>query len=371
MSGPRIGINLLWLRPGHAGGAERYAIGLIRSLADEAGDVDATVFCAGAVVRAHPDLGQRLPVLVAPTGGRSRPARIVLESTWLAREAARRDLDLVHHLNDVVPWVHPTPSVLTVHDLRSMQGAAVLGRVQAAYLRAAVPRSIRTSRVVMTPTEFVRRAVIDRFAIDPARVAVVSAPVPRMDPAAATALEPDGPYFLYPAITNRHKNHRTLLEAFAKVAAERPGVRLVLTGTAGNAEAEVAAVIARLDLASRVIRAGRLADPAFDRLLADAVALVYPSTYEGFGLPIAEAMAVGCPVIAAAATALPEVVGDAGVLVDPDDRDGWAAAMLQMLDDATLRNRLAEAGRDRVRAFTPTETARRLAAAYRQALDRP
>jgi glycosyltransferase involved in cell wall biosynthesis len=367
----RVGITLLWLRPGDAGGAERYAIGLVRALVDEAGDVAATMFCTDRVLRAHPDLGGRVPAAVAPIGGGTRPGRIALESTWLAREAAHRDLHLVHHLNDVVPWVHPTPSVLTVHDLRSMEGAAVLGRAQAAYLRVAVPRSVRSARVVMTPTEFVRRAVIDRFAIDPERVAVVSAPLPRMDPATETALEPDGPYFLYPAITNRHKNHRTLLEAFAKVAAERPEVRLVLTGTPGNAEAEVTGAIARLDLRPRVIRGGRLADPAFERLLADAAALVYPSTYEGFGLPIVEAMAAGCPVIAAAATALPEVVGDAGVLVRPDDRDGWAAAMLRMLDDATLRTRLIDAGHDRVRAFTPAETTRRATAAYRQALARP
>jgi glycosyltransferase involved in cell wall biosynthesis len=370
MSGPRVGINLLWLQPGRAGGAERYAIGLVRALADEvAAEVQITIFANRRFAGAYPDLRERVPTVVAPLDGRARPARIAMESTWLAWATARRDVRLVHHLNDVIPWIRTRPSVLTIHDLRSMAGTAVLDGAQAAYLRAAVPRSVRAARVVMTPTEFVRREVIDRFSIDPARVAVVNAPVPRPNPTAATAFEPDGPYFIYPAITNRHKNHLVLLEAFAKASAGRPEVRLVLTGTPGNADAEVGAAIERLGLQERVVRAGRLADPAFDRMLADAVALVYPSLYEGFGLPITEAMAVGCPVIASAATALPEVVGDAGILVDPRDVDAWAVAMLRLLDDDELRARSIAAGKARVAPLTAAETARRLVAAYRVALD--
>jgi glycosyltransferase involved in cell wall biosynthesis len=372
MSGPRVGLNLLWLQPGRGGGAERYALGLVRALADEAAaDVEMTIFCNRRFAGAYPDVRERVATVIAPLDGRSRSARIALESTWLARETARLDLDLVHHLNDVIPWIHPRPSVLTIHDLRSMAGGAVLGRGQAAYLRMAVPRSVRASRIVMTPTEFVRREVIDRFSVDPARVAVVSAPVPRMAPSATTALEPDGPYFLYPAITNRHKNHRTLLDAFAKVVADRPDVRLILTGTPGNADRDVGDEIRRLGLEGQVVRAGRLADPAFDRLLADAVALVYPSTYEGFGLPLMEAMALGCPVVASATTALPEVVGDAGMLIDPHDVDGWTEAMIRLLDDEGLRDRAIAAGKARVASRTPAETARRLVEAYRQALEGP
>jgi glycosyltransferase involved in cell wall biosynthesis len=98
------------------------------------------------------------------------------------------------------------------------------------------------------------------------------------------------------------------------------------------------------------------------------VALVYPSTFEGFGLPLTEAMTAGCPVIAADATALPEVVGDAGLLVAPGDRDAWVAAMLRLLDDDDLRAQLIATGHVRARAFTPAETARRLTNAYRLAL---
>jgi alpha-1,3-rhamnosyl/mannosyltransferase len=110
-------------------------------------------------------------------------------------------------------------------------------------------------------------------------------------------------------------------------------------------------------------------DRDLDRLLAGAVGLVYPSRFEGYGLPLAEAMALGCPVIASSATALPEVVGDAGLVIGPDDVAGWTAAMLRLLDDETLRSRLVAAGRERVRSLSPGESARRLVAAYRLALE--
>ena len=372
MSGVRVGMNLLWLLPGAAGGAERYAIGLLRALADEAhDDVDVTIFCNRRFSAAHGELTARYPTVVAPIDGGSRALRIGMESTWLARKASRKDIQLVHHPNDVIPWFRTRPSALTIHDLRSMAGAQVLSRSRASYLRARVPASARAAAVVMTPSDHVRQQVLDRFGLDPARVLVVSAPVlPGPDHANSSDPPPvAGRYFVYPAATHRHKNHAVLLEAFAGVAGDDPDVRLVLTAVPGNGETEVETSIRRLGLGDRVRRLGRISDGDLDRLLAGAVGLVYPSRYEGYGLPLTEAMAVGCPVIASSATALPEVVGDAGLLVDPDDVAGWTDAMLRLLDDGTLRARLIAAGRERTRDLTPNETARRLVAAYRLAID--
>ena len=361
MSRIRVGMNLLWLLPGVAGGAERYATRLLRALADEArDDVEVTILCNRRFPAAHGELTARCPTVVAPIDGASRAMRIAMEATWLAREASRRDLQLVHHPNDVIPWFRTRPSALTIHDLRSMAAGQILNRWHAAYLRARVPSSARAAAVVMTPSDHVRKQVLDRFRLDPARVLVVSAPV---------LPGPDHANSSYPAVTHRHKNHAVLLEAFAGVAGDDPDVRLVLTAVPGNGETEVETSIRRLGLGDRVRRLGRISDGELDRLLAGAVGLVYPSRYEGYGLPLAEAMAVGCPVIASSATALPEVVGDAGLLVDPDDVAGWTDAMLRLLDDGTLRGRLIAAGRERTRGLTPNETARRLVAAYRLAVD--
>jgi alpha-1,3-rhamnosyl/mannosyltransferase len=162
-----------------------------------------------------------------------------------------------------------------------------------------------------------------------------------------------------------------LLEAFARVADVHDQITLVLTGAAGAAEDAVAGAIADLGLEGRVRRLGRVPPARLAALFRSAVALVYPSTYEGFGLPLAEAMAAGCPVIAADRTALPEVLGGAGILVDPADAPGWADAISLLLADGPLRVRLIAAGRERARSFSPEEAARRQVAAYRLALETP
>lgn len=378
MSKPRIGINLLWLLPDAAGGAEEYAIRLLRALEEVAGEtLDITLMCNRRFPAAYAELARRSRISVAPIDGGSRAGRIAAESTWLPREAAKSRLHLVHHLNNVVPWVRNRPSVLTIHDLRPLVLPETLGRAHGAYLRARLRPSVRHASVITTPSAFVRETVIDLLGADPDRVRVVSAPLfvadavksgPSAESAGASA---DGRHFLYPAITDPHKNHRTLLEAFAKVVAVRDDTHLVLTGATGPAEGAVTRAIEELGLTGNVRRPGRVPPEELDALFREAVALVYPSTYEGFGLPLAEAMAMGCPVIASNRTALPEVVGDAGILLDPDDVDGWAEAMLRLLADESLRRGLTAAGEERARSLTPEEAARRQVEVYRLALETP
>ena len=374
MTKPRIGINLLWLVPEAAGGAEEYAIRLLHALDDVAGNVlDVTVLCNRQFPGAHLALAERFRMVVAPIDGGSRVVRIAAESTWLLEAASRARLHLIHHLNNVVPWVRNRPSLLTIHDLRFLELPDTLGPVQGAYLRARLGPSVRHASVITTPTEFVRGTVIELLGADPERVRVVSAPLPAAD---VSRGEPDDagipePFLLYPAITNPHKNHRPLLEAFAQVAAVHDQVTLVLTGAAGAAEGAVDTAIRDLGLEGRVRRLGRVSAARLAALFRSAAALVYPSTYEGFGLPLAEAMAAGCPVIASDRTALPEVLGGAGVLVGPGDVEGWADAIRHLLSDPPLREGLIAAGRARVRSFSPEEAARRQVAAYRLALETP
>jgi glycosyltransferase involved in cell wall biosynthesis len=374
MTKPRIGINLLWLLPGAAGGAEEYAIRLLRALGEVTGEgLDITLLCTRRFPAAHPDLAERFATSIAPIDGGSRVARIVAESTWLPREAAKVRLHLVHHLNNVVPWFRNRPSVLTVHDLRPVVLPETLGRAHGAYLRARSGPSVRQASVITTPSAYVRRTVIELLGADPDRVRVVSAPLFRPGAARSGSARPPGEErsFLYPAITNPHKNHRTLLEAFAKVVAVRDDAVLVLTGSAGTAEGAVIDAIDELGLTRNVRRLGRVPAEQLEGLFREAVALVYPSTYEGFGLPLAEAMSVGCPVIASDRTALPEVLGEAGILLEPHDVDGWAGAMLRLLGDEGLRTELIAAGRERVSSLSPEEAARRQVAVYRLALETP
>jgi glycosyltransferase involved in cell wall biosynthesis len=366
----RVGINLLWLLPGQGAGAEVYAMRVVRALLEEPPpEVQPTVFANRRLARARPEELSNVPVAVAPVEGGFRPARIAAESTWLAREATRRRLDLVHHMADVVPWYRAQPSALTIHDLRALHHPEILGAPHATYLRTRLRPSVRAAAVVITPTETVRSSVVRDLGADPDRVRVVGAPL--FSPAEGS--EDPGvpePFFLYPSTTEPHKNHATLLRAFARIAAERPELSLVLTGAAGRSDGEVVAEIERLGLDDVVRRLGRVPRARIDALIARAVAVVFPSRYEGFGLPVAEAMAAGRPVIASDLPVMREVAGDAAVLVDPDDEQGWADAMVRLLEDDALRERLAAAGREQVRGLTAAEASRRLSDAYRFAAGR-
>jgi alpha-1,3-rhamnosyl/mannosyltransferase len=228
----------------------------------------------------------------------------------------------------------------------------------------------------------VRDGVVERFELDPGRVAALAAPLPPAllapdcngtsgeaastpPPALRASGLTDTPFFLYPAIPYEHKNHAVLVDAFARLHDERPDVQLVLTGREGPCEDALRAQIARLGLGRAVVRTGRVSRADLDWLVRHAVALVFPSRYEGFGLPVVEAMAAGCPVVAADATALPEVVDGAGLLVAPDDVDGWCRAMAELLDG----DRAAMTAKSAARAqrYRGDDVARRLVATYRAA----
>lgn len=369
----RVGINLLWLVPGEVGGSEESTLASVRALlglADQSFEL--RLFALESMASAHPDVVSAVPTDLLAMSGRARWGRVAAESTWLA--AHSRGLDLVHHAGGTAPPMRTAPYVLTLHDLQPLEAQATHSALKRAYLSAAIPPSVRHARLTAVPSEYVRQTVLTRLGADPNRVVVVPHGVDVLGEATPAEVirqrySLDGPIVLYPAITYPHKNHATLVAAFASVLKQHPDALLVLTGGRGGEETRLRAQIDGLGLRPRVRRTGRIsaADVAGLYRLASVVAV--PSRYEGFGLPAVEAMAYGAPVVAAATTALPEVVGDAGVLVDPDDPDAWAEAIGGLIADGPARSRLAEAGRDRAALYTWSANATALADLYRRACE--
>jgi len=384
-------VNLMWLVPGVVCGSEESVTDALRAI-DEAAPADLQLHLAvlRPFVDAHPDLVDAFPTSVSALDGADKARRVLAEQTWLAATARSLGAEVVHHAGGTVPLVHPGAVVLTIQDLQPLDMPRNFSLVKRTYLRTMLGRSARAARVVCVPSEFSRQRVVELLGVAPDRVRVVPwspRPVPAAtsvahgsgdigsgdigDHSAGGSQVPDGPFLLYPAITYPHKNHLVLLEAFARLAGTARDARLVLTGGASSTEDEVRTRIDELGLGDRVVRTGRVGAGQLESLYAAATGVVVPSRYEGFGLPVLEAMLRDRPVVAARAGSLPEVARPED-LVDPDDVTGWTAAMQSVLtlSDRARSERIAE-GRRAVARFTPGRTAAGLVDAYRAARRSP
>jgi alpha-1,3-rhamnosyl/mannosyltransferase len=373
----RLGVNLLWLVPGVVGGSEEYTTRTLRGL-HRLGpeDLEVTLFALRPFADAYPELVSSFPTVMLPLTGRDKSVRVAAESSWLALQGRRYELDLMHHAGGIMPPVRAMPGVLTIHDVQPLIHPEYFSPAKRAFSRVAIPRSARAARLVVAPSEYSRRTIIELLDVDPARTRVVPHGLAEPEPGPGPAADRDRlaafgvrpPFVLYPAITYPHKNHETLIRAFAPLRARRPDLSLVLTGGEGSEEERVGALIGELGVDPGVHRLGRIPRADLDACLRQAAVLAFPSRYEGFGIPVLEAMAAGCPVVAADATAVPEVVGGAGLLVDPDAVDDWVDALDAVLGDDGLRRRLVTAGRARWSHFDEIDAAGRLVDAYRDAM---
>jgi alpha-1,3-rhamnosyl/mannosyltransferase len=364
---------LLWLVPGVVGGSEEYMTRLIAALLDHpSDDLDLTLFVLRPFVDIYPDLVEDVRTVVCPLDGRLKAMRIGAEATWLAMQARRHHVDLLHHAGGTMPILRATPSIVTIHDLQPLLLPANFSRAKQAYLRWRLPAAARHARLVITLSESTKATIVEHLHVQSDRIEIVFpgytpvfAEEPEGDP--REAYDISGPFFLYPAITYPHKNHTLLIEAFARVLRRHPDALLVLTHRPAESEQEMLDLIGALGVGASVRRLGHIDRGDLNWLYEHAVALTFPSRFEGFGLPVLEAMGHGCPVIAAATTALPEVVGASGVLLSPDDPDAWAAAMIELLTDDSRREWLAEAAIARTAEFRWSSSATQLQRAYERA----
>jgi glycosyltransferase involved in cell wall biosynthesis len=316
-----VGIALLTLVPGQLGGSETYVRELLCGLA-RSGTLDYRVLAPPVA----PGAGEGLPTTVA-TGyrrARSVPERLVAMGIAAARpaplRAPLRDAAVVHYPLTIRIPSGLQPSVVTLHDLQHLDLPAMFPRAERAFRSAAWHPSVRGASRVIVFSDFVRERAVGALGVDSERVRVIRQGIDhdRFSPG-------DGarePFLFYPARAWPHKNHARLFEAFAELRRDRPELRLVLTG-GGNLGAVPPGVEAR----------GLVGADELVSLYRRASALVFPSLYEGFGLPPLEAMASGLPVASSNAGSLPELVGDAARLFNPYDPHAIAVAVAEVLDD--------------------------------------
>ena len=367
----RLAVNLLSLVPGDVGGAEEYAVRTLTAYGRHGpADLRPVVYLSQAALDAHPDLGAAFDVEVHPGDGSSRPRRILAESTWLARRTTGM---AVHHFGGRIPARTSRPVAVTVHDLQPLLRPGNFPILKRRYLGWALPRSVRRADLVVAISVQVGRQIVDRLGANPARVVIV--PI-GTEAIAAGPAEPSGPpTILYPAVTHPHKNHLMLVEAFTRLADHHPTARLVLTGGPGGAEADVADAIAASCHGDQITRTGRISSTDLAARLATAIVVAFPSTYEGFGIPVLEAMAAGVPVLVADGTPAADLVSDGGVdrdaVLAPHDPQVWADRLGRILDDRAQRTDLALRGLTAATDHTWEASAEALEQAWRRLLAGP
>lgn len=274
---------------------------------------------------------------------------------------ARRRRELIVNLASTGPvWYRP--QISTHHDITYIRHPESFGRRFRAVYGFVVPRLIARSDGLLTVSEFSRTEIAGHFGVDPARFTVIhNGADDRFRPGEAP---PGRPYLLAVSSPNVHKNFARMLSAFARFAETHPDVELRVVGSQTNSFSRQ-----RYDAShGRVRFLGRVDDDELTDLYRGAVAFVFPSLYEGFGIPPLEAQQCGCPVIAARAASMPEVLGLSAVYVDPSDDLDLADAMSRVVDDPTLRARLVAAGLANARRFSWRRSAERVSSVIDEVL---
>ncbi|HTM03487.1 MAG TPA: glycosyltransferase family 1 protein [Vicinamibacterales bacterium] len=297
----------------------------------------------------------------------------------LPAAAARARVDLIHAPAYTAPFVSRAPVVLTIHDVSYERHPEWYPYRRDWMRRAFYRRSARAAAHILTDSAFSAREISEAYAIDPARITVaplgVGSGFAAGDPDAPMDL-PAGvttPFVLHVGDLHERRNLPVVVDAVLEARRHFGGaaaVSLVLAGVDRGVGEGLCAMAAAAGVPEAVVRLGAVEDDRLQVLYRGASALVYPSRYEGFGLPVLEAMASGTPVIASRAASIPEVLGDCGILLDPDDRGGWTDAIVRMLNDEHLRADLHARGVARAATFSWARTARITYAVYVQAVGR-
>ena len=375
----QVGLNALVLRTDASyrnAGPSRYTTKLVEALLAQPSDHDFTIFL-NEQVRALPfEPGQPVRVLRtrAPTSRTS--VRVLWEHLLAPWHISAARLEVVHSMLNVVPLASPTRHVVTVHDLSFMRTPGAHPTHRRWYLTAATWLSARRARAVLADSHATKDDVVELLGADPDRVHVVypgreAVFHPRSDSdvqAFRRTHKLDRPFVLFVGTLEPRKNVDVLVRAFSVAARDGFDGDLVLAGGSGWATEAIDAALADSPVRDRIRRIGYVKQEDLPYWYCAADVVVYPSSYEGFGIPVLEAMASGTPVITSNRSSLPEVAGDAALTVDPRDIPQLAAAMTAVLASPERRAAMRERGLAQARRFDWTVAAERCLNVYQRAL---
>lgn len=371
-----VGLNLVFLVPGETGGTETYARELIPELVAAAPHARFTAFVNRELAAAAgAPWGELIPAITVPVRARNRVQWVRGEQQLLPRLAAHAGVDLLHSLANTAPGWGRFRRVVTIHDLNyRIVPEAHLG-VRGLGMRVLVPLAARRSDRIIVDAASTSDDIQRLLKVSPTKVDVVPLGIGRdgrAEPLGEAELRSrlragQRPIVLCVAAKRPHKNLMRLLGALALIPPERRPL-LVLPGYPTSHEQQLRDRAARLGITGDVRFLGWIIPEELEGLYAAAACFVLPSLYEGFGLPVLEAMARGVPVACSGRGSLAEVAGDAALRFDPESEPAIAAAIERLLDDQAEADRLRVAGRERASRFTWAAAATGTLAAYDRVL---
>ena len=370
----RIGIDATAL-PLQRTGVANYVFGLLRGLATVDAETAYVVFATPHLIA---ELGIARPNFrFVPIEFPARGLRLAWEQIGLPRRIRQERLDLLHSPHYTMPLRHPVRSVVTFCDMTFLLHPELHQPVKRAFFPAMMRWSARHADRLITISSSTRDDLSRLWHVDPARVTPVplaaGAEYHPATPEAVAAvcarhgLRPGG-YILYVGVLEPRKNVDRLVAAFGRAAASLPGLDLVIAGKRGWMYDQIFAQVQALGLGHRVRFTGYVAQEDLPGLYSGARLFAYPSRYEGFGLPVLEAMRCGVPVVTTNVSSMPEVAGDAALLVSPDDEIALAEAMTRLVADPALAADLGRRGRERAALFSWERCARETREVYQRVL---
>lgn len=368
----KIALNLLYLIPGVVGGTETYARSLITALARLDEDHEYTVY----VNRESADLditpSDNFRRVVCPVVAMQRAYRYGWEQFFLPVQLHRLNPDLVHSLGYVGPIASGGPQVVSVHDVNYLGHSGRRTPIGRRAFQFFVEKTVQRASHVITISHFSRGEIMRHLGVPPEKVSVVycaakeSAPPGSGGPAGLSDVirGVTRPFMFAFSSLSAHKNIARLIAAFARISSEVPH-SLVLIGHMPEKSAEIRAALQRAG-DHRIRFTGFIPDDDVDALMKQASLFVFPSLYEGFGLPILDAQEAGIPIACSDVAALPEVAGEGAILFDPLSVDDMADKLKRALLDADLRESLAQKGKENARNFSWDKAARETMDIYRK-----
>ncbi len=359
MSGIHIGVNALYLIPGGVGGTEIYLRNLLNALARIDAEDEFLIFTNRETAGSLTPAASNFQTVPQPVTASNRPARIFWEQIRLPGAARRERVDVLFNPGFTVPARCGCPSVTVFHDLQHRRHPEHFRWFDLPFWKLFLRQSIHSSDVLIAVSEATRSDLVHYYPNVAGKVRVVLHGVEeRFFSIAERRREttPE-PYLLCVSTLHPHKNLERLIRAFSRFHRERPEFQLVLAGMKGFRARAIENLIDGLGLSDAVRLTGWLSRERLSDLYLRARAFVYPSTFEGFGLPVLEALASGIPTACASIPPLREVAGDAALLFDPFDEEALLNAVWRIVSDEELRERLSRAGEERARGFSWERTA--------------